>query len=51
MKKMIMKLTTKFGGVLAMMAMLVAVTSSSRVCAFIAHQPQVPDEVKRLRKF
>lgn len=52
MKNFLTKLVVKFGGsALAMMAMMMAVDASSRVCALIAHQPKLPDEVKMLRKF
>lgn len=51
MKNLFAKLVVKFGGALAVMAVMMAADVSSRVCGFYFHQPKMPDEVKMLRKF
>lgn len=36
---------------LALCATMVAVAAVNRCCVFIYHQPELPDELRRLRKF
>lgn len=37
--------------VLAVCAITVTMVSANQVCVFIFHQPPVPEEMKKLRKF
>lgn len=47
MKKFIMKNAK----ILSMLALSVAVLNSNQVCWVLIHQPEVPEKVKKLRKF
>ncbi|MFR5691665.1 MAG: cyclic lactone autoinducer peptide [Lachnospiraceae bacterium] len=48
-KKFISKCTMP--NILALCATVVAVAATNHSCVFIYHQPEMPDELKRLRKF
>lgn len=48
---MLKKYLLSMGKVVAFGAFLFAVFNANTACAFIYHQPELPDEVKRLRKF
>lgn len=48
-KKFISKCTMP--NILALCATVMAVTSANCSCVFIYHQPEMPEELKALRKF
>ena len=45
------KFIFKYGHFLSAFALFVATTSANRNCYIIFHQPQLPDSVKKLKKF
>ena len=45
------KAITKFSGVVASLALFVTALNVNATCAFIIHQPKLPEEAKKLRKF
>ena len=49
MKKKICSFITRFGGTMAALALVVAMTANS-TCAWLAYQPEEPEEVKMLKK-
>lgn len=51
MKFKLNKLIVKFGGVFAALAVIVSTSSANSTCFWIAHQPELPEDVKKLRKF
>lgn len=51
MKSKLGKLVMKFGGVFAALAVGVATMSANTACLWFAHQPELPEDVKKLRKF
>ncbi len=51
MKLKLRKFVTKFGGMFAALAVVIATTSANSACLWIGHQPKLPDDVKKLRKF
>lgn len=40
-----------FGSVITSFAFIVATLNINTTCAWIAHQPKIPDVAKKLRKF
>lgn len=46
-----MKLGTRMGKVFAALALLVTVSNVNSTCMFITHQPELPADSKKLRKF
>lgn len=44
-------LYAKFAGVIAMLALMVTAVSVNHICVFVAHQPELPEGAKKLRKF
>lgn len=51
MKSKINKLIMKFGGTFAAFAVVIATASANSACMWISHQPELPEDVKKLRKF
>ena len=51
MKSNFSKLVTKFGGLFAALAVIIASVSANSACMWISHQPELPEDVKKLRKF
>jgi len=51
MKRNLMKLSTRMGKVFAALALLVTVSNVNSKCLFITHQPELPADYKKLRKF
>lgn len=51
MKLSLVKLTSKFGGLFAAFALVIASFSANTACMWISHQPELPEDVKNLRKF
>lgn len=53
MKEKVKRIMLKFNAVnvLAICAMAVSVTVANQSCVLIYHQPEAPEEIKRLRKF
>lgn len=47
MKKVFMK----FGSTFAAIALVVTTFAANSTCAFLMHQPTIPKEAKKLRKF
>lgn len=45
------KIAFRIGGLIASLAMIVAMTASNQTCMLIIGQPELPDSVKSLRKF
>lgn len=45
------KLNKKFGGILASLALMVTTMNVNSTCIFYIHQPKLPKEAERLRKF
>jgi cyclic lactone autoinducer peptide len=45
------KLLVKFDTVLASFALLLSVVAANQACGFFNHQPELPKNVKNLRKF
>ncbi|WP_074463601.1 cyclic lactone autoinducer peptide [Cellulosilyticum sp. I15G10I2] len=45
------KLMLKFGGVIASLALMVTTLNMNTNCMFIMHQPKMPKNAKKLRKF
>lgn len=41
----------KFENVLASLALMFSVVAANQACNFFAHQPELPENVKKLRKF
>lgn len=46
-----MSLSTKLGKVFAALALLITVSNVNSTCLFITHQPELPADSKKLRKF
>ena len=51
MKRNLMKLSTRMGKVFVALALLVTVSNVNSTCMFITHQPELPADSKKLRKF
>ncbi|MGN1481723.1 cyclic lactone autoinducer peptide [Porcipelethomonas sp.] len=51
MKSNFTKFVAKFGGLFAALAVVIASVSANTTCMWISHQPELPDDVKKLRKF
>lgn len=51
MKSKLNNFIMKFGGVFAALAVVIATNSANSACFWIAHQPELPEDVKKLRKF
>ena len=51
MRKFFGNAAVKFGGVVAAFAVVIASVSANSACMWISHQPELPDDVKKLRKF
>lgn len=51
MKQKIQKFCMKFGGTFAALAVVVATVTANSTCIWCTHQPELPDDVKKLRKF
>ena len=51
MKRNLMKLSARMGKVFAALALLVTVSNVNSTCLFITHQPALPADSKKLRKF
>lgn len=45
------KIFSKIDTVVASFALLLSVIAANQACGFFLHQPELPDSVKRLRKF
>lgn len=45
------KFLTKFSGVIASLALFITALNVNATCAFIIHQPKLPEGAKKLRKF
>lgn len=50
MKKKITQFVTKFGGIMAAFAVMVAALTANSACFWLTHQPEEPDEIKQLKK-
>lgn len=50
MKKKAEKLTRSMGKCIAVIALKAATINANTTCAYIAHQPKLPESVKKLRK-
>ena len=46
MKKKICSFITRFGGTMAALALVVATMTANSTCAWLAYQPEEPEEVK-----
>lgn len=44
-------LYSRFAGVVAALALMVTTASVGVTCAFLIHQPKLPEGAKKLRKF
>lgn len=44
-------LYTKFAGIVAALAIFVTAANVGVTCAFLIHQPELPEGAKKLRKF
>lgn len=42
---------SRFGGVLAGLAMMVTAMTVNSTCIYLTHQPELPQNAKKLRKF
>ncbi|WP_295219353.1 cyclic lactone autoinducer peptide [Ruminococcus sp.] len=51
MKSTVNRFMMMFGGVFAAFALMIATISANSACMWITHQPKLPDDVKKLRKF
>lgn len=51
MKSKLFKLSIGFGKVLAALAIFVTAANVNSACIFITHQPELPQNAKKLRKF
>ncbi|UYJ30944.1 MAG: cyclic lactone autoinducer peptide [Oscillospiraceae bacterium] len=51
MKSFMLKFFKKYGGMFAALALLVTVLNVNSTCLFITHQPELPADYKKLRKF
>lgn len=51
MKQKIQNFCMKFGGTVAALALIVATMTANSTCIWCTHQPELTDEVKKLRKF
>ncbi|WP_373370306.1 cyclic lactone autoinducer peptide [Irregularibacter muris] len=45
------KLILKCSGILASFALMVTTLNMNMACIFLVHQPKLPQEAKKLRKF
>ena len=50
MKKKICSFITRFVGTMAALALVVATMTANSTCAWLAYQPEEPEEVKMLKK-
>lgn len=50
MTKTFNQVITKFVGVFAGFAVLVAALTANSACFWLSHQPEEPDEIKQLKK-
>lgn len=41
----------RFGKILASLALLVTTMNANTTCIFITHQPELPEDAKKLRRF
>jgi cyclic lactone autoinducer peptide len=51
LKSKLFKISTRLGKVFAALAMAVTISNVNSTCVFISHQPEMPAESKKLRKF
>lgn len=51
MKSKLFKLSIGLGKVFAALALFVTVTNVNSACMYISHQPELPQNAKKLRKF
>lgn len=51
MKQKIKKFCMKFGGTFAALAVVVATMTANSTCVWCTHQPELSEDVKKLRKF
>lgn len=49
MKKKICSFITRFGGTMAALVLVVATMTANSTCAWLAYQPEEPEEVKMLK--
>lgn len=45
------KLITRFGGIVASLALAVTTMNVNSTCIFVVHQPKLPKGAEKLRKF
>lgn len=45
------KVMKKFGGMFAALALVITTFTVNSACAFLMHQPMLPEEARKLRKF
>ncbi|WP_295216113.1 cyclic lactone autoinducer peptide [Ruminococcus sp.] len=46
-----MKISARFGGMFAALAMLVTAWTVNSTCIYLTHQEELPEHAKKLRKF
>lgn len=46
-----MQICSRFGGVLAALAMMVTALTVNSTCIYLTHQEELPENAKKLRKF
>lgn len=51
MKQKIKNFCVKFGGTFAALAVVVATMTANSTCVWCTHQPELSEDVKKLRKF
>ncbi|MDE5916665.1 MAG: cyclic lactone autoinducer peptide [Oscillospiraceae bacterium] len=51
MKSKLANLKMASGALFAALAFLIAAVSANSTCMWISHQPELPENVKKLRKF
>lgn len=51
MRSTVNRFMVLFGGILAAFALIIATISANSACMWITHQPKLPDDVRKLRKF
>lgn len=51
MKLKLADFKTASGALFAALAFLIAAASANSTCMWISHQPELPEDVKKLRKF
>ncbi len=51
MKQKLKKLVMEFGGTIATLAVVVATMTANSTCVWCTYQPELSEDVKKLRKF